>query len=88
MAACRAARAIQFRSGDPDLLLANWGCSTSTVEAGEDKQVEDMMNGGVRGDVVEGGARGVFIHGCLFRRGFVIEFLEKVRCVKLFVIHP
>jgi hypothetical protein len=40
------------------------------VEAGEDEQVEDMIEGGVRGDAVERGARGVFIHGRLFRRGF------------------
>jgi hypothetical protein len=39
MAACCAALAIQFHSGDPDLLLASWGCSDSVVETGEGEQV-------------------------------------------------
>jgi hypothetical protein len=42
MAACCATLAIQFRSGNPDLLLANWGCSDSIVETGEEERVEDI----------------------------------------------
>jgi hypothetical protein len=42
IAACCTALAIQFRSGDPDLLLANWGHSDLTVEMGEEEQVEDI----------------------------------------------
>jgi hypothetical protein len=42
MAACCPALAIQFCSGDPDLLLANWGHSDLTVETGEEGQVEDI----------------------------------------------
>jgi hypothetical protein len=43
MAVCCVALAIQFRSGDPDLLLANWGCSDLTLEIGEEEQVEDIL---------------------------------------------
>jgi hypothetical protein len=37
IAACCMALAIQFCSGDPDLLLANWGHSDLTVEIGEEE---------------------------------------------------
>jgi hypothetical protein len=43
MATCCAALAIQFHSGDPNLLLASWGRSDSMVEAGEEERVEDMF---------------------------------------------
>jgi hypothetical protein len=43
MAMCCAALAIQFHSGDPDLLLASWGRSDSTVETGEEERVEDIF---------------------------------------------
>jgi hypothetical protein len=64
MAACCAALAIQFCLGDPDLLLASWGDSNSTVEVGEDKRVEDIsvMRDEERGDMVDGKVGGVFIH--------------------------
>jgi hypothetical protein len=62
IAACCAALAIQPRSGEPDLLLASWGCSESTVEAGEDEQVEDMIEERCKGgDAVEGESeRGIY----------------------------
>jgi hypothetical protein len=64
IAACCAALAIQFCSGDPDLLRASWGDSDSTVEVGEDEQVEDMSvrRSGEGGDMVDRKVGGVFIH--------------------------
>jgi hypothetical protein len=40
MAACCTALAIQFHSGDPDLLLASWGCLDLIVEIGEEERLE------------------------------------------------
>jgi hypothetical protein len=65
IAACCAALAIQFRSGDPDLLLASWGCSELMVEAGEEERVEDITRDGVVDDAVEG--RG---DGCIYMSSF------------------